>query len=506
MMSYWLTETTLIGDDARTKLMRGVEKVECAVRGTLGPGARTVVIEREEGFPLVYNDGVYIAKAVNDPDPYVQMGIDLIRQVAEQAQSKSGDGTTTATVLAKAICDAGFDAIENGYDPVQLKKDLEYYLTEICWHLRKEARDATEAELWSVATIASNNDEELGTLISKVLSEIGEHGAVAIEAGTGPETTYEIEGGLEVHAGAISPHFPTQMKDALCLLVAGKIKSFDSLLPALQLCVDEERPLVIIADDFNPQVLPDLLLNVVQGKVNATILKTPGMGDVQRQWMEDIHAVVGGSIFSPLKPPHSIEDDMDLGHLGRIASIEIKKDHSVIVDGNEKPNLLVEKRLEDLFMAMSKAEHDWDKKTFERRIARLQSGVATIKVGGFTDLEILETRERIDDAVNATKAAMKNGIVTGGGLALWDATIKVRNDIHKSNEGFDFPIMPILAQMETPSRLIAENMGMNSLEFATQTEDGDVYDPLDVVINSLKSAVSIAKLVLLSDALVALPR
>lgn len=502
-MSYWLTETVLSGSDARTKLMSGVEKVERAVRGTLGPGARTVVIEREEGFPLVYNDGVSIAKAVNDPDPYVQMGIDLIQQVAEQAQSKSGDGTTTATVLAKAICDAGFQLIEGGSDPVQLKKELEDNIDGICLYLSRNAnKDVSEEDLLTVATIAANNDAELGSLISKILLEIGEHGAVAIESGTGPETRYEIEGGMEVHSGAISPHFPSQMKDAYCLLVAGKIKSFDSLLPALQLCVDEEKPLVIIADDFSPQVLPNLLLNVVQGKVNATILKTPGMGDVQRQWMQDIHSVVGGSVFSPLKPPHSIEDDMDLGHLGRIASIEIKKDHSVIVDGNESPNLLVESRLDDLFIELSDAEHDWDKQTLQRRIARLQSGVATIKVGGYTELEILEKRERIDDAVNASKAAMKNGIVTGGGIALWDAVVKVRD-----GDGWDTDsIIPLLDAFETPTNMIAENMGLTPENFRQQTIEGDVYDPLDVVINSLHSAVSIATLVLLSDALVALPR
>jgi len=495
-------ETLLTGKDARAKLLQGVNKVANAVKGTLGANARTVIIEQEDSYPLILNDGVSIARAVNDPDPYVQMGIDLIKQVAEQAQNKSGDGTTTATVIAQALCNEGMELVKRGISPLEITQELKEESEDIITKIKESARPCeNDEELVDVATIAANNDSELGRLIAEVMSKIGSEGAIALKNGSSYETYYEITDGLDLQTGAISPYFPDSINNASVLITTDKINSFESLIPVMEECLKLNKGLVIFCGDYNPAVLPNLLINVVQGKINATMVKLAGMGDTQKAWAEDIQAITGGEILdkSVGKTLKNIDfEDFPLGHLDTVVC---KKDSCVI----ENSVNAVESHTQNLQQQMKEADNDWDKQTYARRIARLENGVASIMVGANSEVEMMEKKERIDDAVNAVRSAQRNGIIAGGGV--------LPNYYGQSSES-----LLISKAFSMPMRLICENAGYDAYshdkdigfnaatgEWVNMIEQG-ITDPVDVVVNSIRSAVSIATLVLLSDAMVALPR
>tara|TARA_R100000152_G_C6781115_1_gene214967 strand:- start:517 stop:1965 length:1449 start_codon:yes stop_codon:yes gene_type:complete len=479
-------ETVLHGKDARKKLLAGVNKVANTVKGTLGPGAKTVIIQREGAYPTILNDGVSVAKAVTDPDPHVQMGIDLIKQVASQAQDKSGDGTTTATVLAQSLCNIGFAMIEDGVDPVEIKATLEAEAETIIRKIKTDAFPCDEDRLEAVATIAANNDAKLGALIAEVMIESGEDGAVSVETGSGFDTTIENVNGFEIHSGALSPHFPKELNDALILLVE-YIDNFDNLIPALELAIKEGRSLLIIAEDYNQRILPNLLINVMQGKVNAALIKVPEMGKARLDWSWDIREATGSMIHSANDDTFSLKKPT-LRHMGSATSVVIGRDTTIISTGKHK---VAEMYIDRLFEAKDKAETDWEQQIITRRIARLQSGIASIKVGGHTEVEILETKERVDDAVNAVKAGMKNGVVAGGATLLTRYARESKYDL-------------VNTAFQIPQQIIMMNAGIDKEFSADDMLSNDVYDPLDVVVNSIRSAVSVASLVLCSDATVSL--
>lgn len=479
-------ETVLHGKDARKKLLLGVNKVANAVKGTLGPGAKTVIIQRKGDFPMILNDGVSVAKAVSDPDPHVQMGIDLIKQVASQAQDKSGDGTTTATVLAQALCNIGFSMIEDGADPVEVKETLEAEAEKIIVKINDESFPCDEDRIESVATIAANNDAKLGALIAEVMIESGKDGAVSVETGSGFDTVIENVNGFEVHSGALSPHFPKELNDALILLVE-YIDNFDNLIPTLELAIKEGRSLLIIAEDYNQRILPNLLINVMQGKVNAALIKVPEMGKARLDWSWDIREATKSMIHSNNDETFSLKNPK-LRNLGSASSVVIGRESTIISTGKNK---VTEMYLDRLFEAKEKAETEWERKILVRRIARLQSGIASIKVGGHTEVEIIETKERVDDAVNAVRAGMKNGVVAGGSTLLSTFALHSKYDLVKT-------------AFQIPKQVIMMNAGIEKEFTVDDMIDSNVYDPHDVVVNSIRSAVSIASLVLCSDATIAL--
>lgn len=485
----------ITGDDATKALLAGVNKVATAVKGTLGPAATTVILEREDNFPVVLNDGVSIAKAIKDKDAYVNMGVNLIQQVASEAQNSSGDGTTTATILAQALCNLGVEEIKGGTSTRTLLETLTSESEQIIKAIKEQAVECEDDMLDNVACIASNNDAKLGALIAEIMRKVGKDGVVSVEVGSGFDTTYEMANGFEIHSSTISPHFPKSMDDVNVLLCYDRINSFEQLLPALEQSIQENRGLLIIANDVNARLLPNLLINVMQGKVNATIIKTPEMGRAQENWMLDIQSIVGGPIYGKIY-------DMDISKvgvhgMGHALSMEMKKD-TTILKTDSPPN---EKHLDDLYQALDDEELiEWEKEILQRRIGRLSNGVAAIKVGGYTELELLETKERVDDAVNAVKEAMNGGVVRGGGLTMYAA--------------FRLSASPWIVQaFSIPHHIILENAGlepkfdsgkaMNAL--TGNLEDylsAGVLDPVNVVVNSIRSAVSIAKLVLGSQCLV----
>jgi len=493
-------ETLITGKEARNKLLQGINKVADAVKGTLGPSAKTVIIQQEDSFPLILNDGVSVARAVNDPDPYVQMGIDLIKQVAEQAQGISGDGTTTATVIAQALCNEGFKEIEDGRDRIELFGMIQEKVDEIVRNIENHSQPCeTVDDVSSVAKIAANNDQILGDLIAEVMWEIGSEGAVALKHGSGFETTFEINNGLEIQSGAASPYFSQEMANANVLITTDKINNFESIVPALELSLKEQRGLLIVCADYNEAMLPNLLINVVQGKINACLVKLPSMGKQQEDWADDIHAAVGGKVFR--KSLGGSITTVKEGDLGYATLVQCGR-NACVVESEE----VDDSHLDDLYQQVEQADHDWDKQTLTRRIARLTKGVASIHVGATTEIEMLEKKERIDDAINAVRAAMRNGVIAGGGVLL-------------NYYGADSGDNMLMAAFSAPMRTIAENAGIDlsatmhtkkGLDARTGKLDADmvavgIIDPVDITINSIESAVSIAKLVLLSDALVALP-
>ena len=460
-------DTLITGKEASKKLLQGVNKVANAVKGTLGPNARTVIIQRENTFPLILNDGVTIAKAVNDPDPYVQMGIDLIKEVASQAQHKSGDGTTTATLLAQALCNIGYDAIHRGEDAVGLTNAIKEEAENIIDKLLEEAIpvDDNQDMLKNVAIIASNNDEDLGNLIAEVMDKVGSEGAIAVESGSGFETTFNIESGLEVQAGAISPYFTQNLVNSNVLLTSDRLDNFESLVPALELSMKAGRGLMIFCSDYNPAMLPNILINVVQGKISACIVKTAGMGQAQQDWLQDIQSVTGGHMFSKILGDNILE--IKENQLGFVLKADCTKDTTMLLTEKDTRD---EKHIDKLYQQSDDSDNNWEKQTLTRRIARLTDGVASIKVGANTEIELRERKERIDDAVNAVRAAQRNGVIAGGGVLL---------------------------------RHFGEQSTLEIIRetFATPEDRKSV----DVTINSIRSAVSIAVLVLLSDALISLP-
>lgn len=494
------------GEDARQSLLAGINKVAKAIRGTLGPAATTAIIQREDKFPVVLNDGVSIAKAVHDDDPYVMMGISLIQQVAEEAQSYSGDGTTTATILAQSLCNLGSDYMQE-YDltPRNLVEIIEVEAEAIINAIEDCAIPANDLE--AVASIAANNDPKLGLLIAEVMEKVGKDGVVSVEVGSGYETTYEMVNGFEIHSGSISPHFPSSMDDANVLLVQDKINSFNQLLPALEKSISENRGLLIIANDFNPRMLPNLLINVMQGKVNACVIKTPQMGKAQEDWLLDIQSVVHGPIYGKMY-------DMDISKvevhgMGHITSMETKRDTTVIKT-DTSPD---EAHLDDLYQLRDKLDaqedtdaNEWETEMIERRIGRLTNGVASIRVGGYTEVELLETKERVDDAVNAVKHAMQDGIIPGGGCLLNFFGDKSEYDF--IDRAFAVPMFTILdnaGQIDDSPYVPSTQYGRDALDGTlVDLVEAGIVDPVNVTINSIRSAVSIAKLVLTSDCLIPL--
>ncbi len=496
-----MSEDTLItGKEARKKLLKGVNKVANAVKNTLGANATTVIIEQEDSFPLILNDGVSIAQAVNDPDPYVQMGIDLIKQVATQAQNSSGDGTTTATVIAQSLCNEGMDMINAGDDPVEVVDTLKADAEKVITALKENSTECEAlANLIDVATISANNDSELGSLIAEVMHEIGSEGAIAMKNGSSYETYYEITEGLDIQAGSASPYFTESINNANVLISMDKINTFESIVPAMEESLQQGRGLLIVCSDYNPAILPNLLINVVQGKINANLVKLAGMKDTQWAWAEDIKAVTGGTIQSELNGMLNID-------MGYADTVVCKKDSCVI---ESKVNA-VDSKIESLQALMDNSESSWDKQVYARRIARLRRGVASIVVGADSEVELRERKERIDDAVNAVRAAQRNGIIAGGGSLLY--ALSKDSDNPLIVEAFTTPLNLIAAYCDVfvePEMIDGEfnGIGYNAKtnEWCNMIEAG-VIDPVDVVVNSIRSAISIATLVLLSEAMVALPR
>tara|TARA_R110002096_G_scaffold181569_2_gene359270 strand:+ start:1767 stop:3371 length:1605 start_codon:yes stop_codon:yes gene_type:complete len=516
----------LHGKEARDKLLLGVNKVADAIKGTLGANAGTVIVQNPMGLPLILNDGVSIAKSVNDPDPYIQMGINLMQEVAHEAQSKSGDGTTTATVLAQALCNV---ASSDETDNIRLKENLNKMCELICRSLRGGAWEVDDDILKDVCIIAANNDEELGSLIHEALLSVGKDGNVIIESNSGAETTWELTEGLVMDSGYAHKLMSNSDRDkciydnATLLLTTEKIDTFNHIVPALEIAMKAGKPLVVVCHDFNPSILPNLLVNIMQGKLNVCIVKTAGFGDTQDHWLEDIQAKCGGVVFTPFDSILTVKEHQ----LGECSKVEVTSMTTTFIEDG-----VDEDYLGDLQDKQSFVTNDFEREMVENRIARLTTGIASIKVGGFTDIEQKERKERVDDAVNAAMIAREQGVVNGGGVALKDIYFRYldvkENSIAPSYlDKIEYDMLPywdcILAPMQQiclnsnydlvfndetvdECKLETKGIGFNAITRNIEYVNmAGIIDPVGVTVNAVKSAFSIAILLLTTDCAIVAP-
>jgi chaperonin GroEL len=501
----------LYGKEAQSKLLEGVNLVANTIKGTLGPKARTVIIKKN-GKPVVINDGVTIAKAIQSDDEFVQMGVELLQQVASEAQENTGDGTTTASILAQEMCNIGANMVNNGTDPIQLKKEIDESAREVVSRLEIMARSLDSYEdMAYVATIAANNDEKLGALIADVFQEIGKDGIITVEDSQTMETSFEIVQGMELDRGLISHAMMNNTEkgecvfdNALLLLTNATISNFKDLLPVLEIAVAENKPLLIISKELEGNALPNLLMNIMQQTVRVCAIRAPDFGDDQVDVLNDIAVMTGGNVIN-IDSPNADLKQIKLSDLGQATQIKSTRHKTVIVNDNaDKEKIQV--RVDDLNTRMDNETNDWFQEKIHKRIGKLTGGVAIIRVGAATETELLEKRERMDDALNATKAAIQEGIVVGGGMALWN----VKNEMDDDTQGAKL----VKASFTRPYNQLIENSGVEYRNpkdggFNAKTgEWGDIYeqgviDPVKVSKSAVMTATSIVGLILTTDVLVA---
>ena len=515
-------------EDAREALKRGVDKLANAVKVTLGPRGRNVVLDRGFGSPIITKDGVTVAKEIELEDKLENVGAELVKEVASKTGDIAGDGTTTATVLAQAIVAEGFSAVASGANPMSLKKGMDKASEWVVTFLEGRKKKITQANLKEVASISAN-DDEIGAAIAEVFGQVGKDGVVTVEESQSAEMSKELVEGMQFDRGYVSPYMvtntermDTELEDPFILITDRKISSINDIVPLLQKINQAgKRELVIIADDVDGDALATMVVNKLRGNFTALAVKAPGFGDRKKEMLEDIAVVTGATVVSEEKglKIESVELDM----LGRAQKVKSTKDDTTIVDGKGKKTD-IDKRINQIKKQLETTTSSFDKEKLTERLAKLAGGVAVLKVGGMTETEMKEKKFRIEDAVAATRAALEEGIVAGGGVAMFEAAKELT---HKSVKGMsEFGdeakgLSVIKAVLERPMRTIAENSGKDANEVVEKVSQGDpgygynareseygdmfdmgIIDPLKVVKTALVNAVSVASLVLTTEVVV----
>jgi len=521
----------LFHDTARQRIWRGADQLARAVRVTLGPRGRTVILEREFGAPpQIVNSGVLVARSIELEDPFENLGAQLLREVAARTSEQAGDGTTTATVLAHAMIDEGRRFLAGGLNPVQLRLGIERAVATVVDELKRIARPcATSQEIAHVASISANNDRSIGELLAQAMDRVGREGAVTIEDGSGMVSELSVVEGLQFDRGYLSPYFINDaerqsavLEDAAVLLVDRRLSSVQDLLPLLEEAVKASRPLLVIAEDIDGDALATLVVNVLRGTVKACAVKAPGFGDRRKALLQDMAVLTGGAVVSD-EAGLSLAK-ATLADLGRARRVEIGKDETTLIGGGGQAQAIAE-RLGRLRRQRETATTDFDREQFDQRIARLSGGVAVVKVGAATETELKERRIRVDDALHATRAAVEEGIVPGGGVALLRARRALQPDAEMSLDEAS-GMRTVHRALEEPLRRIVANAGLEpSVVVARLEQAGDdvgallgynaatgeygdllamgVIDPAKVTRLALQNAASIAALVLMTDCVIA---
>ncbi len=523
-----MAKQILYKTDAREALKRGVDKVANAVKVTLGPKGRNVVLDRGFGSPTITKDGVTVAKDIELKDKFENLGAELLKEVASKTNDIAGDGTTTATILAQAIVAEGFSAVNSGANPLVLKRGMDKATEWVINHLTANAKKVTVANLKEVASISAN-DPELGKLIADVFKQVGKNGVVTVEESQSSEMTMELVEGMQFDRGYASHYMVTNAErmeavyeDPMILITDKKISSIQDIVPLLEKVTKAgKRDLVIIADDVEGDAMATLVVNKLRGNFHALAVKAPGFGDRKKEMLDDIAVVTGGQVISEERglKLENVELDM-LGHARKVVA---NKESTTIVDGKGK-KADIDKRAAQLKVQLEKSTSSFDKEKLQERLAKLTGGVAVIKVGALTETEMKEKKYRIDDAVSATRAALEEGIVSGGGIALFEAAkeLNVRSIKGISTYGDEAKGLSVVkAVLERPLRSIAENSGKEANEVIEKVAkletgwgfdastgeyvnmlDAGIIDPLKVVKTALINAVSVASLVLTTEAVV----
>ncbi len=513
--------------DARNRMLTGVNTLANAVKVTLGPKGRNVVLDKSFGAPRITKDGVSVAKEIELEDKFENMGAQMVKEVASRTNDEAGDGTTTATVLAQAIVREGMKSVAAGMNPMDLKRGIDLATTKVVEAIKAASRPVSDSdEVAQVGTISANGEEEIGRQIADAMQKVGNEGVITVEENKGLETETDVVEGMQFDRGYLSPYFvtnpdkmTTELEDAIILLHEKKLSSLQPMVPLLESVIQSGKPLLIIAEDVEGEALATLVVNKLRGGLKIAAVKAPGFGDRRKAMLQDIAILTGGQVISDdlgMKL-ESVTIDM----LGSAKRVAITKDETTIVDGaGDKAE--IEARVSQIRGQIEETTSDYDREKLQERVAKLAGGVAVIRVGGMSEVEVKERKDRVDDALNATRAAVQEGIVVGGGVALVQAG-KTLEGLTGANSDQDVGISIIRKALEAPLRQIAENSGVDgsvvagkiresgdkAFGFNAQTEEyGDMFkfgviDPAKVVRTALQDAASVAGLLITTEAMVA---
>ena len=515
------------GTDARDKILKGVNILADAVKTTLGPKGRNVVIDKSFGAPRITKDGVTVAKEIELSDKFENMGAQMVKEVASRTNDEAGDGTTTATVLAQAIVREGMKAVAAGMNPMDLKRGIDLATLKVVESIKAAARPVADSdEVAQVGTISANGEANIGRFIADAMQKVGNEGVITVEENKGMETEVEVVEGMQFDRGYLSPYFVTNpdkmiadLEDCYILLHEKKLSSLQPMVPLLEAVIQSQKPLLIIAEDVEGEALATLVVNKLRGGLKIAAVKAPGFGDRRKAMLQDLAILTGGQVIS--EDLGMKLENVGIDMLGVAKKVTINKDNTTIVDGHGEKSEIVA-RVSQIRQQIEETTSDYDKEKLQERLAKLAGGVAVIRVGGMTEIEVKERKDRVDDALNATRAAVQEGIVVGGGVALVQGA-KMLLDLKGENSDQQAGIAIVRRALEAPLRQIAENAGVDgavvagkiresndkTFGFNAQTEEyGDMFkfgviDPAKVVRTALEDAASIAGLLITTEAMIA---
>ena len=513
--------------DARNRMLKGVNILANAVKVTLGPKGRNVVLDKSFGAPRITKDGVSVAKEIELEDKFENMGAQMVKEVASRTNDEAGDGTTTATVLAQAIVVEGMKAVAAGMNPMDLKRGIDLATIKAVNAIKDAAREVKDSdEVAQVGTISANGEAEIGRFIADAMQKVGNEGVITVEENKGLATDVDVVEGMQFDRGYLSPYFVTnpdkmvaELEDCMILLHEKKLSSLQPMVPLLESVIQSQKPLLIIAEDVEGEALATLVVNKLRGGLKIAAVKAPGFGDRRKAMMQDLAILTGGQVIS--EDLGMKLDNVTMDMLGTAKKVSINKDNTTIVDGAGN-KAEIEARVAQIRQQIEETSSDYDREKLQERVAKLAGGVAVIKVGGMTEVEVKERKDRVDDALNATRAAVQEGIVVGGGVALIQAA-KSLDGLQGVNSDQNAGIAIVRRALEAPLRQIAENAGVDgavvagkiressdlAFGFNAQTEEyGDMFkfgviDPAKVTRTALEDAASIAGLLITTEAMVA---
>ena len=513
--------------DARDRMLRGIETLNNAVKVTLGPKGRNVILDKSFGAPRITKDGVSVAKEIELSDKFENMGAQMVREVASKTNDLAGDGTTTATILATSIVREGVRAVAAGMNPMDLRRGVDAAVTAVVADLAKRSKKiTTNDEIAQVGSISANGDTEVGKMLAEAMAKVGNTGVISIEEAKSLDTSLEVVEGMQFDRGYLSPYFVTnaekmkaELEDPYILIHESKLSGLQAMLPLLEAVVQSTRPLLIIAEDVEGEALATLVVNRLRGGLKVAAVKAPGFGDRRKAMLADIAVLTGGQVISE---DLGIKlENVTLDMLGRAKKVEIDKDNTIIVDGVGKKKE-IKARCDQIRAQVEETTSDYDKEKLQERLAKLAGGVAVIHVGGATEIEVKERKDRVEDAMNATRAAVEEGVVAGGGVALL-RSIKVLDKVTYDNDDQRVGINIVRKALQAPARQIAENAGEdgavivgkllesndNNWGFDAQSEKycdmvkSGIIDPAKVVRVAIQDAASVAGLLITTEAMVA---
>jgi chaperonin GroEL len=515
------------GTDARNRMLNGVNILADAVKVTLGPKGRNVVLDKSFGAPRITKDGVSVAKEIELEDKFENMGAQMVKEVASRTNDEAGDGTTTATVLAQAIVKEGMKSVAAGMNPMDLKRGIDMATAKVVDAIRAMARPVADSdEVAQVGTISANGEAEIGRQIADAMQKVGNEGVITVEENKGLETETTVVEGMQFDRGYLSPYFVTnpekmtaELDDCMILLHEKKLSSLQAMVPLLESVIQSQKPLLIIAEDVEGEALATLVVNKLRGGLKIAAVKAPGFGDRRKAMLQDIAILTGGQVISEDLGMKLENVTMDM--LGTAKKVQITKDETTIVDG-AGVKAEIEARVSQIRAQIEETSSDYDREKLQERVAKLAGGVAVIRVGGMTEVEVKERKDRVDDALNATRAAVQEGIIVGGGVALVQA-VKGLEGLEGANSDQNAGIAIVRRALEAPLRQIAENAGVDgavvagkiressdtSFGFNAQTEEyGDMFkfgviDPAKVTRTALEDAASVAGLLITTEAMIA---